>query len=144
MSTDDKAADEAKAAQAKDVGKIPPKPTTTAASEGENSKPEIHAAQPAPEPAASAPSFTFTPEGEGSGDEQGAGAQTDEVVTPAVAQDLEGDRWTDDLGPRGRVISLTRGDGPSTTFEEVVALHEADDPAKIAAAKARLRSRFGG
>lgn len=50
-----------------------------------------------------------------------------------------GDRWTDDIGPRGRVISVSRGN-PSTTFEETLP-HGATD-GQVAAVKERLRGRF--
>lgn len=90
------------------------------------------------------PAYQFEPQG---GPTAGASQDLTAAMVEQLAADpvvaVDGERWTDDTGPRGRVISVSRGPeaGPTTTFEETLPPGCTED--KVAAARQRLRARFG-
>lgn len=97
--------------------------------------------------ASAGPSYQFEPQGGPAvvvgGSQDLTAAMVEQLAAdPLVA--VDGERWTDDVGPRGRVISVSRGaeGGPTTTFEETLPLGSTDGLANEA--RVRLRSRFGG
>ncbi len=150
-------------------GKIPPKPTKAAAKkEPAKAKTDRQAKAGAnndfAEPGSTlnpadpaAPNYRFDAAGEGQARDdirsdqsvdQGTGIQPPSPMLAGIPagggkQDAEnGDQWSDETGPRGRVISVTRGQkgAPSTTYEDVLPAGATD--ADVAKAKERLQRRF--
>lgn len=138
------AADVIAAAPAAASAPIPPPPPKGTARKPAARKP---AAKPAKAPAAQpvSPAYQFEPQGGsvvvGAAQDLTAAIVEQLAADPIVA--VDGERWTDDTGPRGRVISVSRGPegGPTTTFEETLPVGCTED--KVAATRQRLRGRFG-
>lgn len=133
------------AASAAASAPIPPPPPKGAAKKPAAARaPKPKAAPVQAEVANPGPSYQFEPEGGPAvgGSRDLTAAMVEQLATdPLIA--VDGERWTDDVGPRGRVISVSRGaeGGPTTTFEETLPLGSTDGLANEA--RVRLRSRFG-
>lgn len=152
-----------KPAQDKPKGKIPPPPKKGAAKPAKAAAPKpaakVNAGANADfkEPGSTlnpadpnAPNYAFQPAG---GDDASLGADqsidqgtSEQPPSIGVADPVEAADdlvWSDEKGPRGRVISVSRGGdgGPTTTFEE--ALPPEASAAQVGLVKERLRRRLG-